>query len=64
MDGCTLLIIAPYWWLHLGEVATLYMRPIGLSKSGDIVNIFNAAGVRQADVSFGVADAVSSYQPD
>ena len=35
---------------------------IGLSTSGDAVNIFNAAGVRQANVSFGNADATSPYQ--
>lgn len=35
---------------------------IGLSTSGDAVNIYNAAGVRQANVSFGAADATSPYQ--
>lgn len=35
---------------------------IGLSTSGDAVNIFNAAGERQANVSFGAADASSPYQ--
>ncbi|MDO8961100.1 MAG: lamin tail domain-containing protein [Methylophilus sp.] len=35
---------------------------IGLSTGGDAVNIFNAAGVRQAFVSFGAADSVSPFQ--
>lgn len=35
---------------------------IGLSTSGDAVNIFNASGVLQANVSFGASDATSPYQ--
>lgn len=35
---------------------------IGLSTSGDAVNIFNASGVRQANVTFGASDATSPYQ--
>jgi uncharacterized protein YjiK len=35
---------------------------IGLSGNGDAVNLYNAAGVLQAGVTFGVADAVSPYQ--
>lgn len=35
---------------------------IGLSTSGDAVNIYNAAGVLQANVIFGASDAVSPYQ--
>jgi hypothetical protein len=35
---------------------------IGLSTSGDAVNIYNAAGVLQANVTFGSSDAVTPYQ--
>ncbi|NYG31489.1 lamin tail domain-containing protein [Sphaerotilus montanus] len=35
---------------------------IGLSATADAVNIFNAAGVLQAGVTFGASDAVSPYQ--
>jgi hypothetical protein len=35
---------------------------IGLSTGGDAVNIFDAAGVRQAFVSFGAADSVAPFQ--
>lgn len=35
---------------------------IGLSTSGDAVNIFNASGVVQANVTFGASDATSPYQ--
>lgn len=35
---------------------------IGLSTGGDAVNIYNAAGVLQASVSFGTSDAASPYQ--
>lgn len=35
---------------------------IGLGTSGDGVNIFNAAGVSQASVSFGASDSISPYQ--
>jgi hypothetical protein len=35
---------------------------IGLSTSGDAVNVFNASGVVQASVTFGASDATSPYQ--
>jgi len=35
---------------------------IGLSATADAVNLFNAAGVLQAGVTFGASDAVSPYQ--
>lgn len=35
---------------------------IGLSTGGDAVNIFNAAGVRQANVSFLASDNISPFQ--
>lgn len=35
---------------------------VGLSASGDAVNIYNASGILQANVSFGAADAVAPYQ--
>lgn len=35
---------------------------IGLSTSGDAVNIFNAAGVKQAGVTFGTSDALAPFQ--
>ena len=35
---------------------------IGLSTSGDEVNVYNAAGVLQASVSFAASDATSPYQ--
>ena len=35
---------------------------IGLSATADAVNVFNAAGVLQAGVTFGASDAVSPYQ--
>lgn len=35
---------------------------VGLSQSGDAVNIYNASGVLQANVTFGLSDAVSPYQ--
>lgn len=35
---------------------------IGLSTSGDAVNIFNASGVLQANVSFGASDSTSPLQ--
>ena len=35
---------------------------VGLSTGGDAVNIFNAAGVPQASVSFGSSDGTSPYQ--
>lgn len=35
---------------------------VGLSQSGDAVNVFNAAGVLQAKVTFGASDATSPYQ--
>ncbi|MFT3736798.1 MAG: lamin tail domain-containing protein [Rhodocyclaceae bacterium] len=35
---------------------------LGLSTDGDAVNIFNAAGVKQTGVSFGVSDSSSPYQ--
>ena len=35
---------------------------VGLSTSGDAVNIFNAAGVLQASVSFGTSDTVAPFQ--
>ncbi|MDX1915145.1 MAG: lamin tail domain-containing protein [Methylophilus sp.] len=34
---------------------------IGLSTSGDAVNIYNSSGVLQASVSFGASDAVSPF---
>ncbi|MEC5385878.1 lamin tail domain-containing protein [Uliginosibacterium sp. H3] len=35
---------------------------VGLSTDGDAVNIYNASGVLQASVSFGVADGSTPYQ--
>jgi hypothetical protein len=35
---------------------------VGLSTSGDAVNIYNAGGTLQANVSFGASDATSPYQ--
>jgi hypothetical protein len=35
---------------------------IGLSTGSDAVNIYNAAGVLQANVAFGASDATSPYQ--
>jgi hypothetical protein len=35
---------------------------IGLSTAGDAVNIYNAAGALQANVTFGVSDSTSPYQ--
>lgn len=35
---------------------------VGLSTSGDAVNIYNAAGVLQANVVFGLSDAVAPFQ--
>ena len=35
---------------------------VGLSQSGDAVNIYNGSGVLQASVSFGASDSVSPYQ--
>jgi hypothetical protein len=35
---------------------------LGLSTGGDAVNIYNAAGVLQANVTFGASDALAPYQ--
>lgn len=35
---------------------------VGLSQSGDAVNVFNGAGVLQANVTFGASDSTSPYQ--
>jgi len=35
---------------------------VGLSAGGDQVNIFNAAGVRQANVAFGASDAAAPFR--
>jgi hypothetical protein len=35
---------------------------VGLSASGDAVNIYNGSGVLQANVSFGASDAISPFQ--
>ncbi|MES2579554.1 MAG: lamin tail domain-containing protein [Pseudomonadota bacterium] len=35
---------------------------IGLSTSGDALNIYNSTGVRQANVTFGASDSTSPYQ--
>lgn len=35
---------------------------VGLSQSGDAMNIYNAAGVLQANVSFGASDSSSPYR--
>jgi hypothetical protein len=35
---------------------------VGLSQSGDAVNVFNAAGVLQANVVFGVSGAATPFQ--
>jgi hypothetical protein len=35
---------------------------VGLSTSGDAVNIFNASGVLQASVSFGTSDSAAPFQ--
>jgi hypothetical protein len=35
---------------------------VGLSADGDAVNIYNAAGILQANVTFAISDAVAPYQ--
>lgn len=44
------------------KIGTYTGAGVGLSTSGDAVNIFNASGVLQANVVFGTADATSPYQ--
>ena len=44
------------------KIGTYTGAGVGLSTGGDAVNIFNASGVLQANVSFGSADATSPYQ--
>lgn len=43
------------------QIGTYQGSGIGLSSSGDEVNLFNAAGVVQARVAFGAADAVTPF---
>lgn len=44
------------------QIGTYTGSGIGLSTDGDAVNIFNASGVKQAGVTFGVSDGSSPYQ--
>jgi Lamin Tail Domain/PEP-CTERM motif len=44
------------------QIGTYIGSGVGLSTSGDAVNIYNAGGVLQANVTFGVSGAISPYQ--
>lgn len=44
------------------QIGTYTGKGIGFSTDGDAVNIFNGAGVKQAGVTFGVADGSTPYQ--
>lgn len=44
------------------QIGTYSGSGIGLSTDGDAVNIYNASGVKQANVSFGVSDGNAPYQ--
>lgn len=44
------------------QIGTYTGSGIGLSTSGDAVNLYNAAGVLQANVTFGTSDATSPFQ--
>lgn len=44
------------------QVGTYQGSGIGLSTGGDAVNLYNAAGVLQASLTFGASDDVSPYQ--
>jgi hypothetical protein len=44
------------------QIGTYTGAGVGLSQSGDAVNVYNASGVLQANVVFGAADATSPYQ--
>lgn len=44
------------------QIGTYTGSGVGLSQSGDAVNVFNAAGVLQAKVTFSASDATSPYQ--
>jgi len=44
------------------RVGTYSGSGIGLSTDGDAVNLFNSAGQLQANVSFGLSDALSPFQ--
>lgn len=44
------------------QIGTYTGGGVGLSQSGDAVNIYNASGILQANVSFGASDSTSPYQ--
>ncbi|MGH6646751.1 lamin tail domain-containing protein [Aquabacterium sp.] len=44
------------------QIGTYTGSGVGLSQSGDAVNLYNASNVLQANVVFGAADATSPYQ--
>jgi hypothetical protein len=44
------------------QIGSYTGKGVGLSTSGDAVNIFNASGVLQAKVTFGTSDSTSPYQ--
>lgn len=44
------------------QIGTYTGSGVGLSTSADAVNIYNASGVLQANVTFGAADATSPFQ--
>lgn len=44
------------------QIGTYTGSGVGLSQSGDAVNIYNASNVLQANVVFGASDATSPYQ--
>lgn len=44
------------------QIGTYTGSGVGLSSTADAVNIFNASGILQANVTFGAADAISPYQ--
>lgn len=44
------------------KIGTYTGSGVGLSQSGDAVNIYDASGVLQANVTFGASDSTSPYQ--
>lgn len=44
------------------QIGTYSGSGVGLSTSGDAVNVYNSSGVLQANVSFGTSDSTSPYQ--
>lgn len=44
------------------QIGTYSGAGVGLSQSGDAVNVFDASGTLQAKVSFGASDSTSPYQ--